>query len=128
MMSFSVTVLALLPIMLLQSVIPAAASPPGTLRYQTIASASQCEGPDTNLLTVGFAGSTGVACTSLADSVPTDFWLVYALYNCSINLFSEAGCADDSIVLNLSSVDGGIGLDCINVEAGFRALNATCTY
>ncbi|KAJ3559736.1 hypothetical protein NM688_g160 [Phlebia brevispora] len=104
---------------------PVRTSPPGEIRFETLAGPDGCEGDD--LFTIGFFGTNNHSCVSLAESSPTDFWLDWTLSNCSVNLFAEAGCPSASLVFTVPEPanlgEGG----CANVEAGFRALNITCT-
>lgn len=108
------------------TLIPAVrAAPPGVMQYETLASPTNCGGED--LFSIGWLGSSGVSCTSLSDGAPTDYWLNYFLAKCSINLYSEAGCADDTLVLNIPAPGNPGNEFCINVAEGFRALTVTCT-
>lgn len=101
------------------------AAPPGIERFLTVAGpGSNCGGND--LFTIGFSGTAGAPCTSLADGAATDFSVEWELFNCTIDLFAEAGCPDGSLVLNIPApaLPGSGG--CTDVAAGFRALNVTC--
>lgn len=114
-------ILALLPFALTPAVF---AAPPGIMQFQTIADPAGCSGHD--LTTIGFIGSSGASCVSLSDTAPTDNYLNYFLDNlCTINLFSQAGCNDDAVVLSIPP-PGIPTQSCINVDGGFRALNVTC--
>ena len=85
---------------------------------------TSCSGSD--LFTIGFIGTTGAPCTSLADGAATDFFLTWDLFNCTVDLFAEAGCPNDSLVMNIPAPAVPGSGDCTNVLSGFRALNVTC--
>ncbi|KAJ3559737.1 hypothetical protein NM688_g161 [Phlebia brevispora] len=104
---------------------PVRTSPPGIIRFETIAGPDGCDSDD--LITIGFAGTDSQSCVSLADSSPTDFWLDWTLYNCSVNLFAEAGCPNASLVLTVPDPPNFGPGGCANMGVGFRALNVTCT-
>ncbi|KAJ3559734.1 hypothetical protein NM688_g162 [Phlebia brevispora] len=101
------------------------AAPPGILRFETIASTSSCPGGD-DLFTIGFVGTTGAPCTSLDDSAPPDLFLDWTLFDCSVNLFAEAGCPDGSLTFIVPAPASPGVSGCASVETGFRALNVTC--
>ncbi len=84
---------------ILQMTTQTSAAPPGIERFLTVAGPANCGGND--LFTIGFSGTTGAPCTSLADGAATDFWLEWELFNCTVDLFAEAGCPDGSLVLNI---------------------------
>lgn len=109
---------------ILQMTTQTSAAPPGIERFLTVAGPANCGGND--LFTIGFLGTTGAPCTSLADGAATDFWVEWELFNCTVDLFAEAGCPDGSLVLNIPApaVPGSGG--CTNAADGFRALNVTC--
>ena len=121
--------LALLPFIttaVLHMAAPAVAAPPGIQRFLTVAGTQSagCSGHD--LSTIGFTGTTGAPCVSLADGAETDVFLTWELDNCTIDLFTQAGCSDDSLVIQIPipAVPGSGA--CTNVPSGFRALNVTC--
>ncbi|KAJ3559745.1 hypothetical protein NM688_g154 [Phlebia brevispora] len=102
-------------------------APPGIEWWETLASTSGCLGTD--LFSIGWNGQPGTSCISLADGAATDYSLAYYLWStCTINLYSEAGCADDTLVLNIPEPASGsnIPMKCINVTEGFRALQVLC--
>ncbi len=100
------------------------AAPPGVMRWETLASPSGCGGED--LFSIGFIGGTGTSCLSLADDAPSDEWLNYFLDDCTVYLFSEAGCADDTLVFTGLPPPSPGAEFCIDVGTSFRALNVTC--
>lgn len=114
-------ILALLPSVFISAVF---AAPPGVMQYQTLASPVGCGGHD--LSTIGFIGSSGVRCISLAEDATSDRWLTYFAAKCTIDLYSEAGC-EGTPVLNIPAPGNpGFGA-CREVSEGFRALSVTCT-
>ncbi|KAJ3559744.1 hypothetical protein NM688_g155 [Phlebia brevispora] len=103
------------------------AAPPGIQWWETLASTQGCGGDD--LFSIGWNGDSGTGCISLADDAATDYWLIYYLWStCSLNLYSEAGCSNDTLVLNIPepAPNNNMPMYCINVTGGFRALDVTC--
>ncbi|KAJ3559742.1 hypothetical protein NM688_g157 [Phlebia brevispora] len=125
-MIFHQLALALIPAVIMNMQDTVRAAPPGVMRYETLASPSGCSGTD--LFSIGWYGSTGTSCLSLSDDAPTDYWINTFLDGCNTYVFSEAGCADDTLVYTVLSPPSPGNEVCLEVGAGFRALNVTCSY
>ncbi len=121
------TPLAFASFAVLQMATSTVAAPPGVFHYVAVAGTSAaCGAGGENFFAQG-TGPPGVPCTTIADGTVTDFWADYQLINCTMNLFAEAGCPSDSLVLEIPGSPVAPGASgCMAVEPGFRALNVTC--
>lgn len=124
---------------LISAIVPAivTAAPPGVERWLTMAGPqpivnNQCPGtPD--LFSIGFIGQTSSGCLGLSNSTsPDELTVTYELWaGCTIDLYSDAGCADGTIVDSVVGppLDSNTGIrGCHGVEEGFRALEVICIY